>query len=82
VRPLIARKDFVKILLVGGGRDRHLRSTLKAAGLQRGRAGLANKIREQVYLAAFGYNEADREFQFPKETAKQGVARIRLPEVE
>lgn len=55
---------------------------VKSAELQRGRAELANKIREQVYLAAFEYDEAAREFQISQEIAKRDAARMRLLEVE
>ncbi|MDV2997630.1 MAG: hypothetical protein N4J56_007335 [Chroococcidiopsis sp. SAG 2025] len=55
---------------------------VKSAELQRGRAELANKIREQVYLAAFEYDEAAREFQISQEIAKRDAVRMRLLEVE
>jgi hypothetical protein len=55
---------------------------VKSAELQRGRAELAQKIREQVYLAAFEYDEAAREFQISQEVAKRDAARMRLLEVE
>jgi hypothetical protein len=50
--------------------------------LRRGRAELAQKIREQVYLAAFEYDEAARDFQLSQEVAKRDAARVRLLEVE
>lgn len=55
---------------------------VKVAELQRGRAELAQKIREQVYLAAFDYDEAAREFQISQEVAKRDAARIQLLQVE
>jgi len=55
---------------------------IKVAELQRGRAELAQKIREQVYLAAFDYDEAAREFQISQEVAKRDASRIQLLQVE
>ncbi|WP_250121651.1 hypothetical protein [Chroococcidiopsis sp. CCMEE 29] len=55
---------------------------VKVAQLQRGRAELAQKIREQVYLAAFEYDEAARDFQLSQEVAKRDADRLRLLEVE
>lgn len=55
---------------------------IKVAELQRGRAELAQKIREQVYLAAFEYDEAAREFQISQEVAKRDKSRVQLLEVE
>ena len=51
---------------------------VKVAELQRGRAELAQKIREQVYLAAFEFDEAAREFQISQEIAKRDAARVQL----
>jgi len=72
-----------------GGNEQNQRNAIaisdlqvKSAELQRGRAELAQKIREQVYLAAFEYDEAAREFQISQEVAKRDAARIRLLEVE
>jgi hypothetical protein len=55
---------------------------VKVAELQRGRAELAQKIREQVYLAAFEYDEAAREFQISQEVAKRDAARMQLLQIE
>lgn len=55
---------------------------IKVAELQRGRAELAQKIREEVYLAAFEYDEAAREFQISQEVAKRDKSRVQLLEVE
>lgn len=55
---------------------------VKVAELQRGRAELAQKIREQVYLAAFEYDEAAREFQIAQEMAKRDVARMKLLQID
>lgn len=51
---------------------------VKVAELQRGRAELAQKIREQLYLAIFDYDEAAREFQISQEVAKRDTARVQL----
>lgn len=55
---------------------------VKVAELQRGRAELANKIREEVYLAVFDYDDAAREFQISQEIAKRDAARVELLAVE
>lgn len=55
---------------------------VKAAQLQRGRAELAQKIREQVYLAVFDYDDAAREFQISQEITRRDVAREKLLEIE
>lgn len=55
---------------------------VKVAELQRGRAELAQKIREQVYLAAFDYDESAREFQISQEVAKRDASRIQLLQIE
>jgi hypothetical protein len=55
---------------------------VKVAELQRGRAELAQKIREQVYLAAFEYDETAREFQISQEVALREAARVQLLQAE
>lgn len=55
---------------------------VKMAELQRGRAELAQKIREQVYLAAFEYDDAAREFQISQEIAKRDSARVQALEMK
>jgi hypothetical protein len=59
----------MKIFLLDGDAIAISDLQVKSAELQQGRAELANKIREQVYLAAFGYDEAAREFQISQEVA-------------
>ncbi|MUL34959.1 hypothetical protein [Gloeocapsopsis dulcis] len=53
---------------------------IKSAELQRGHAELVQKIREQVYLAVFDYDDAAREFQIAQEVAKRNAARMQLLE--
>ncbi|MBE9193344.1 hypothetical protein IQ230_23975 [Gloeocapsopsis crepidinum LEGE 06123] len=72
-----------------GGNEQNQRNAIaisdlqvKSAELQRGRAELAQKIREQVYLAVFDYDDAAREFQISQEVAKRDAARMQLLEVE
>lgn len=72
-----------------GGNEQNQRNAIaisdlqvKAAELQRGRAELAQKIREQVYLAVFDYDDAAREFQISQEIARRDTARARLLEIE
>ncbi len=72
-----------------GGNEQNQRNAIaisdlqvKSAELQRGRAELAQKIREQVYLAVFDYDDAAREFQIAQEVAKRDAARMQLLEVE
>jgi hypothetical protein len=71
--------------LVAGGNAEAQRNAIatselaiQLAQLQRGRAEAAQKIREQVYLVLFEFDDRRREFQIAREVAKREQARVRL----
>ena len=55
---------------------------VKLAEIQRGRAELANQVKEKVALAVFDFDNSRREFQISQEVSKREAARIQLTEVE
>jgi len=55
---------------------------VKLAEIQRGRAELADKVKEKVALAVFDFDESRREFQISREVSQREVSRMRLAEVE
>lgn len=72
-----------------GGNEQNQRNAIaisdlqvKVAEVQRGRAELAQKLREQVYLAVFDYDESAREFQISQEIAKRDAARMQLVTID
>lgn len=78
---LISGNNLMKLFLLDGDPSAISDLQVKSAGLQQGRAELTDKIRERVYLAAFEYDEAAREFH-SQEIAKRNATRMRLLEVE
>ena len=55
---------------------------VKLAEIQRGRAELADKVREQVQTAMFDFDDARREFQVSQEVSKREASRMQLTDVE
>lgn len=55
---------------------------VKLAEIQRGRAELADKVREKVALAVFDFDTSRRDFQIAQEIAKREASRMQLFEVE
>lgn len=55
---------------------------VKLAEIQRGRAELADKVKEKVALAVFDFDTSRREFQISMEISKREVSRMQLSEVE
>lgn len=55
---------------------------VKLAEIQRGRAELADKVKEKVALAVFDFDTSRREFQISQEISKREAARMQLVEVE
>ncbi len=56
--------------------------SVKLAEIQRGRAELADKVREKVALAVFDFDTSRREFQIAQEISKRESSRMQLFEVE
>lgn len=56
--------------------------SVKLAEIQRGRAELANQVKEKVALAVFDFDTSRREFQISQEVAKRESARMQLIEVK
>lgn len=55
---------------------------VKLAEIQRGRAELADKVKEKIVLAVFDFDASRREFQISQEIVKRGAHRMRLYEVD
>lgn len=55
---------------------------VKLAEIQRGRAELADKVKEKVALAVFDFDTARRDFQVAQEISKREASRIQLSEVK
>ncbi len=55
---------------------------VKLAELQRGRAELADKVKEKIAIAVFDFDESRREFQISSEVSKREISRMQLVEVE
>ncbi len=56
--------------------------SVKLAELQRGRAELADKVKEKIAIAVFDFDESRREFQISQEVSKRETSRMQLVEVE
>lgn len=75
---------FLERAVAGGGVEAQRNAiatselAIQLAQLQRGRAEAAQKIREQVYLALFEFDDRRREFQIAREVARREQARVRL----
>ncbi len=55
---------------------------VKLAEIQRGRAELADKVKEKVALAVFDFDTSRRDFQIAQEISKRESSRMQLFEVE
>jgi hypothetical protein len=55
---------------------------VKVAELQRGRAELADKVKEKVAQAVFDFDESRREFQISQEVSKREASRMQLVAME
>lgn len=55
---------------------------VKLAEIQRGRAELADQVKEKVALAVFDFDTSRREFQISQEISKRESARLKLVDAE
>lgn len=75
--------------LLGGGNEQAQGRSIaiadlqvKLAEIQRGRAELANQVKEKVALAVFDFDTSRRDFQISQEISKRESQRMQLSEVE
>lgn len=75
--------------LLGGGNEQAQGRSIaiadlqvKLAEIQRGRAELANQVKEKVALAVFDFDASRRDFQISQEISKRESQRMQLSEVE
>ena len=75
--------------LLGGGNEQAQGRSIaiadlqvKLAEIQRGRAELADKVKERVALAVFDFDTSRRQFQISQEISKRESSRVQLSEVD